>query len=264
MSRHSWLQRVSSLLLFLLQILLLVAGCAVPGRLYPVAPPVSGELRGDSHRDASLLLRVQHRETPNLHHQAEVSLPSDGAFSFEAVELAVAGHEFSKFYRAHLELLPGTEPRIIWRAEFSRRELAGPVRLDCDLDRPREHGQPCQVVDPLEQPWLVSAGRRTFGRLCASCHGRDGGGGGDREAIERVGRMPPDLRSIASRRGGHFDRIEISEWVEGRSLPSAHGSRVMPIWGERLSTEYERFAEGDALIGARLDPVVVYLESIQD
>jgi hypothetical protein len=40
--------------------------------------------------------------------------------------------------------------------------------------------------------------------------------------------------------------------------------RVMPIWGERLSAEYERYAEGDALIGATLDPVLAYLESLQE
>ena len=37
----------------------------------------------------------------------------------------------------------------------------------------------------------------------------------------------------------------------------------MPVWGERLSEEFERYAEGDELIGATLDPVLAYLESIQ-
>ena len=75
--------------------------------------------------------------------------------------------------------------------------------------------------------------------------------------------MPPDLRLIAARRDGRFDRVEIAEWIEGRSTPMAHGSRVMPVWGERLSEEFERYSEGDDLIGATLDPVLAYLESIQ-
>jgi len=240
-----------------------VVACAFPGQLYPVSPPISGRVHLDGHvaPGSSLLLRIQHRETPNLHHQAEVPLSPNGDFEFETVELAIAGHEFSKFYRVHLMLRQGAEPRVIWRAEFSRKELAGPIRLDCDLERPRSQGQSCWVLDPLEQPWLVSDGERTFRRLCATCHGLDGAGSS--EAIEQVGHMPPDLRAIAERRGGQFDRAEISEWVEGRALPSAHGSRAMPVWGERLSQEYERYAEGDALIGAELDPVVVYLESLQ-
>ena len=38
----------------------------------------------------------------------------------------------------------------------------------------------------------------------------------------------------------------------------------MPVWGERLSQTYSRYAEGDALVGARLDPIVAYLMSIQE
>ena len=37
----------------------------------------------------------------------------------------------------------------------------------------------------------------------------------------------------------------------------------MPIWGEVLSVEYERYSDGEALIGAALDPLVSYLESLQ-
>ena len=37
----------------------------------------------------------------------------------------------------------------------------------------------------------------------------------------------------------------------------------MPVWGERLSIEYERYPRVDALIGARLDPVLAYLRSRQ-
>ncbi|MBW2499376.1 MAG: cytochrome c [Deltaproteobacteria bacterium] len=240
-----------------------LVACALPGRDYLVSPPISGRVhaQGEAIPESSLLLRIQHRETPNLHRQAEVPLSPGGAFEFEAAELAIAGHEFSKYYRAQLMLRTGTGPRVIWRAEFSRRQLAGPIGLDCDLERPRSQGQPCWVEDPLAQPWLVAAGDRTFQRLCATCHGPDGSGSSG--AIEQVGFVPPDLRLIAARREGVFDRAEISEWVEGRALPSAHGSRAMPIWGLRLSQEYERYAEGDALIGPQLDPVVVYLESLQ-
>jgi hypothetical protein len=74
---------------------------------------------------------------------------------------------------------------------------------------------------------------------------------------------PPDLARIAARHGGRFDRARIAEWVEGRTLLPAHGSREMPIWGEALSAEFDRYAEGDALIGATLDPILAYLESLQ-
>ncbi|MBW2270574.1 MAG: hypothetical protein JRH16_18565 [Deltaproteobacteria bacterium] len=248
----------------LLASMVLVAGCAIPGRFYLVAPAISGTLTGDGmpREGARLLLRIQHRESPTLYHLGEVSPSPEGGFSFEATQLVIAGQEFSKFYRAYLQLQIGAEQRIIWRAEFSRRELGGEIRLECDLERPSRHGQPCWVADPLTHPWLVSGGLRTYRRLCASCHGLDGSGEG--AAVASVGGPPPDLRLIASRRAGRFDRVEISEWIEGRSLPAEHGTRDMPVWGERLSVDYERYTDRDALIGVTLDSVVVYLESLQE
>lgn len=37
----------------------------------------------------------------------------------------------------------------------------------------------------------------------------------------------------------------------------------MPVWGERLSNAFAGYVEGDELIGATLDPLVAYLESLQ-
>ena len=175
--------------------------------------------------------------------------------------MAVAGHEYTKFYRVFLHLRAREKDRVIWRALVSRRELAGPIGLECDLDRPLSHGQPCWVDDPARQPWLVADGERTFQRLCSSCHGSDGRGSAGSD--ESGAGTPPDLRRIASRRDGRFDRAEIAEWIEGRSLSASHGTREMPVWGERLSESFGKYAEGDELIGGTLDPVLAYLESLQ-
>ena len=75
--------------------------------------------------------------------------------------------------------------------------------------------------------------------------------------------MPPDLSEIAARRNGRFDRAEVAEWIEGRTSRATHGTRRMPVRGEVLSAEFERYSDGDELIGATLDPLVVYLESLQ-
>jgi hypothetical protein len=240
-----------------------LVGCAIPGQLYQVAPAVTGTLRLDPipSEGATLSLRIRHRESPNLHHRADVPLTSDGRFAFAAVELPIAGHEYSKYYRAYLHLETGLENRVIWRAEFSRRELSGTIELECDLAREVQLGQPCQVDHPLTHPWLISSGRRTFAELCTSCHGDDGSPLPASDLPS--GLQPPDLRYIAARRGGHFDPAEVAEWIEGRSLRPAHGTRNMPVWGERLSQRFEPYVEGDALIGVELDPVVVFLQSLQ-
>lgn len=248
----------------LLVLIVLAASCAVPGKLYLAAPAISGRVRGDGlgSRESELELIVMHRESPSLHRRMELPLSAGGQFSFDPVEFVIAGREYSKVYRVFLHLETGGQDRVIWRANLSRRELAGSIELDCDLDRPPAHGQPCWVGQPTKHPWHVSEGERTYQRLCSSCHGRDGGGGVS--SALPLDRTPPDLRRIAARRGGRFDWAEIAEWIEGRSLPDSHGTRRMPVWGERLSETYERYAEGDELIGAALDPVLAYLESLQE
>jgi len=258
--------RLRRTLAALLALSAIAAACAFPGRLYQVAPAISGTLRGTGlpSTGGRLVLVLLHRESPSLHERLSQPLRADRRFAFEPISLAVAGHEFSKFYRVYLHLRDGDWNRVVWRAQFSRYEVAGPITLDCDLDRPIEQGQPCQVSQPTAHPWLVSEGKRTYERLCAGCHGREGRG--DAPATGAAEGPPPallDLTRIAERRGGRFDRVEIAEWIEGRKLPPSHGTRTMPIWDERLSSEFERYTEGDELIGATLDPVMAYLEVLQ-
>ena len=212
-----------------------------------------------------MVLVVIHRDTPALHARQEAALASDGRFRFEPVFLDVAGHEFSKRYRVYLHLRSGGSDRVIWRAELSRLADEAPIPLACDLARPVALGEVCRVTDPLGQPWLLAAGKSHFERLCARCHGADGTGAGasaaPRDAPEPA--RPPDLTRIAERQGGRFEHDRVAAWIEGRSLSASHARGGMPVWGERLSNQFERYAEGDELIGATLDPIVAYLESLQ-
>lgn len=238
--------------------------CAIPGRLYPVAPAVLGELRGavEPGAESELRLSVTSREVPTLFEVQRVRLSQNGSFRFDPVKLAVAGREYSKVYHVYLYYRVGTRDRVIWRAEFSRRDVTGSIELDCDLDRPARLGQPCWVRDPLEHRWLVVNGERTFDRLCSECHGRSGRG--DRSTGSALLGVAPDLTQIATRRSRGFDRIEVAEWIEGSLIPREHGPQAMPVWGERLSAENWRFANADELVGATLDPLVVFLLSIQE
>lgn len=245
-------------------LLLLAASCALPGQRYAVAPAIGGSIRGADFAavDAALRLDLMHRESPDLFDVQQTRLQSDGHFSFDAVALEVAGHEFSKYYRVFLHYRAGQEDRVIWRAEFSRNALSGQIELDCDLGRPPQHGQACWLKDASSHPWFISKGRETFSRLCARCHGDYTAG---LDGIRARGEESAlDLRLIAQRRNGRFDRSEIAEWIEGRSIPTEHGTRTMPIWGERLAADYGRYADADALVGATLDPVLAYLESLQE
>lgn len=243
---------------------LLVMACLAPWTEVTVSPAIRGRVTSGVRAEEPIRLRlvVRHRENPSVHHVQAIRLAPTAHFAFAPVVLPVAGREYSKVYRAFLHLdandtsAPGDPERVIWRADFSRRRLAGPIELHCDLERPVALGQACRVLEATAQPWLVDQGRRDFGRLCATCHGEDATGGTGPGAA-------PDLTRLAARLEGRFAHDAIARWIEGRSAPDAHGVRTMPVWGERLSAEYARYAEGDELIGAKLDPILAYLESIQ-
>lgn len=257
--RVSALQRTSSLCTGVLWMLMAMISCAVPGHPYRVSPPVMGTLAQITAEpsEIELVFYVMHRENPTIYEIQKTRLAEDGRFYFEPVALKIAGQEYSKFYRVFLHYRDGGRNQVIWRAEFSRKDLAGRVQLDCVLDRRARVSQPCLVREPLRHPWLVQEGERSFQRLCTSCHGDSGTGG------TIANDMAPDLSRIAARRDGRFDRMEIAEVIEGSESPADHGPRTMPVWGERLSSEYWRYSNPDQLAGATLDPILVYLESMQ-
>lgn len=244
----------------------LALACAWPGRPVPVLPEIFGEIAGGTAApDAQLRLVVMHRETPSLHARQEVAVGPSGDFRFDPVFLEVAGREFSKHYRVYLHLQTGSSDRVLWRADVSRLEAPRPIALDCDLARPVALGEVCRVRDPVRQPWLIAEGKKSFDRLCARCHGANGRSAdpplaADEDAATVV---PPDLTRIAARQGGRFDPDRVAAWIEGRSLPANHSRSGMPVWGERLSNAFAGYVEGDELIGATLDPLVAYLESLQ-
>lgn len=240
--------------------------CAMPGRPVQVLPAVQGRIDGlEPSEDARVRLVVMHRETPSLHARREIEVDDGGGFRFEPISLDVAGHEFSKHYRVYLHLRSVETDRVIWRADVSRRKAHRAIVLDCDRARPAALGEVCRVREPLRQPWLLAEGQKSFERLCTSCHGPAGRAlvGSATMDPDAAGMAPPDLTQISARHGGHFDHDRVAAWIEGRSLPAHHARGGMPIWGERLSSEFERYAEGDELIGATLDPLVAYLESLQ-
>src|SRR5688572_28600683 len=74
-------------------------------------------------------------------------------------------------------------------------------------------------------------GHDLFELYCASCHGRDGRGGGP--VAPALKTPPPDLTLSARRNGGTFPRVRVESFVTGDLTPTtpAHGSKGMPVWG---------------------------------
>ena len=98
-------------------------------------------------------------------------------------------------------------------------------------------------------------------RYCASCHGPETRGHGPVAASLSV--KVPDLTRIAERRGGNFPSGELAVYIDGRSMPGAHGSRAMPVWGSILSEDLVEGERGEELVRGRVRMILIYLKSVQ-
>jgi mono/diheme cytochrome c family protein len=113
------------------------------------------------------------------------------------------------------------------------------------------------VYDPV----LGKIGAQTFHQYCAACHGVSGTGDGP--TAESLKTRPADLTGIAKRRGGNFPSREIAQFIDGRSATPAHGSREMPVWGERFAEDTRNPTTGESIARGNIASLVEYLRWIQ-
>ena len=112
-------------------------------------------------------------------------------------------------------------------------------------------GQPPSIlVDSL-------AGRDSFDRYCAACHGA--GGRGDGPVASSLRTRPADLTTLARGNGGVFPRDRVRDFITGagRTL-EAHGTTEMPVWGPIF-----RAFESDARARVRIANLVDHIGSMQ-
>lgn len=92
---------------------------------------------------------------------------------------------------------------------------------------------PLLAIKAQAADYVAMSGQQLYARFCASCHGVLGRGDGpvSNSILVEV----PDLTLIARRAGGKYPRERIVQIIDGRHIVGAHGTRVMPVWGEDLS-----------------------------
>ena len=114
-----------------------------------------------------------------------------------------------------------------------------------------------QSTPPLVIPSMY--GRDLYEFYCASCHGRDGKGGGP--VTPALKTQPPDITKLAIHNGGVFPRARIEAIVTGRADPllAAHGSREMPVWGPI----FRGLDRDEAVNRTRIANILDHLASIQ-
>lgn len=109
-----------------------------------------------------------------------------------------------------------------------------------------------------------SVGPEAFRVACAVCHGMDGRGGGEFADVLTV--RPPDLTKLSQKNDGVFPYLRVFQTIDGRASIRAHGTPVMPIWGDTFTKEIGRAAGPfgtELLVRARIVALVDYIETIQ-
>ena len=121
----------------------------------------------------------------------------------------------------------------------------------------------------------VDIGKSEFQSSCASCHGADAKGKGP--VSDQLKIAPSDLTMLARNNNGVFPTNAVYETINGLKSIPAHGTREMPIWGERFNPivnlphyvdpSYWKLAGPDqspeVVVRKRIQAVIDYLNRIQ-
>ena len=98
----------------------------------------------------------------------------------------------------------------------------------------------CLIITGLAAGFAAAAqaedfdvGKSEFQASCASCHGADARGKGP--VSGQLKTAPADLTILAKNNNGVFPTNTIYEVIDGMKTIPAHGTREMPIWGERFN-----------------------------
>ncbi|MCG2626947.1 cytochrome c [Bradyrhizobium sp. WYCCWR 13023] len=103
-----------------------------------------------------------------------------------------------------------------------------------------KHSLKCLIIAGLAAGFTAAAqaedvdiGKGEFQSSCASCHGVDARGKGPVSAQLRV--PPADLTMLAKNNNGVFPTDALYQAIDGTKTVPAHGTREMPVWGERFN-----------------------------
>lgn len=109
---------------------------------------------------------------------------------------------------------------------------------------------------------VVNSGHVLYQTHCARCHGDDARGGGA-DALRATVKVP-DLTRLAAANGGAFPWGRLYDQVSGSELLPAHGTRVMPIWGDALQSEPGVDAHQEqAIVRGRILSILAFLATLQ-
>lgn len=127
----------------------------------------------------------------------------------------------------------------------------------------------CMSSSGLAQDF--DAGKSEYQSSCETCHGQDGKGNGPLSAQLKV--PPADLTVLAKKNNSIFPVMSIYEVIDGRQAIPGHGTRDMPIWGNRYTVEQIQtqqalrnrpYYDPEATVRVRILSIIDYLYRIQE
>lgn len=115
----------------------------------------------------------------------------------------------------------------------------------------------------------VDLGKREYLNSCAVCHGTDGKAQTEIMSLLKLKVEPSDLSQLSKKNGGVFPMTRVYETIDGRLAVKMHGTRDMPIWGQRFSVEaapiYDDFSyDAEAFVRARILGLIEYIHRLQE
>jgi mono/diheme cytochrome c family protein len=120
----------------------------------------------------------------------------------------------------------------------------------------------------LAEAQAMSLGEFEYRNSCAQCHGVSGKGGGP--VASSLTKNPPDLTMLQKNNGGVFPVTNVYSIIEGNADVRVHGSRDMPVWGNRFrgrtkDDAFANFSPADSsdYMTTRILALIEYLSTIQ-
>jgi mono/diheme cytochrome c family protein len=109
-------------------------------------------------------------------------------------------------------------------------------------------------------------GQREYEGHCAVCHGVTGKGDGPYAGI--IETKLPDLTVLSKKNAGVFPVDRVYSTIEGGAALKAHGTRIMPIWGQRYRFEaaekyYEVPYDEHVFVGVRINALIDHMLKLQ-
>ena len=100
---------------------------------------------------------------------------------------------------------------------------------------------------------------------CQVCHGPRGKGDGPMAVSLK--QKPTDLSKLEEKNEYVFPFLKVFQIIDGRTMIPAHGTREMPVWGERYMADVgEKYGPygGEGAVRARVLELVHYVQSLQE